>query len=457
MQLSLLRQEGDEGFAKGGLHLGAYGWVEDLAPRPDSRETVELDTELAAVFDDATAEPVQRDEGNHGHVHAPSLDQAVTAGILRAGHLAHATPAAPDALAVDLTSERVRLAMEVIEGMRDGQALGAMLGYRLERALHDEPDLFLDRLVYDLRRAFPLTGNRNQTTQVDTLTRIQQVEARHVVDGAALSRHIDQTGAETYPYGVDLPPLSDFTGPGLPSASDIGELVDAAVAKMRSVADAVADLAVAEGVYQVVRGNHDKAAGSMDAFSKGTYPPSVEVATTPRSGRALTHRVALHLAAGLTPGAGGLTNPREQGEPALAQWLAAHLPDPASVRARVNWSKPDGTTDTLTVSMQQLGLAAVDLFYLVDAAGARDMAAFDELLIDHAQAHGLPAPRDDALFTIEYRLPGVVGTTLFETAPLIRALRGLVMGTGRSERPISPCTTRPREATTWRYCHAPTR
>ena len=428
VQLSLLRQESDEGFAKRGLHLGAYGWVENLAPRPDTRETVELDTDLAAVFEDATAEPVQRDEGNHGHVHAPSLDQAVTAGILRAGHLAHATPGAPEALAVDLTSERVRLAMEVIEGMRDGQALGALLGYRLERALHDEPSLFLDRLVYDLRRAFPLVGNHNLTTHVAGLARIQQVEARHVVDGAALSRHIDETGAETYPYALDLPSLSDFTGPGLPSAAAIGDLVDAAVAKMRSVADAVSDLAVAEGVYQVVRGNHDKAAGSMDAFSKGTYPPSVEVAATPRSGRALTHRIGLHLAAGLTPGAGGLTNPREQGEPALARWLAAQLPDPASVKARVSWSKPDGTTDTLTVSMQQLGLAAADLFYLVDAAGARDMAAFDELLIDHAQARGLPAPRDDAQFSIEYRLPGVVGTTLFETAPLIRALRGLVLG-----------------------------
>ncbi|MEU6381486.1 hypothetical protein [Streptomyces sp. NPDC046909] len=427
VRLAQLRQESDEGFARRGIHLGAYGWLEDLAPSRAGHEPVELDRDLAAVFDGT--EPLVRDDDNLGHVHAPSLDQAVTAAILRAGHLAHGTPGAPDLLAIDLSSERVRLAEEVIEGMRDGQSLGALLGYRLERALHDEPSLFLDRIVYGLRRAFPLRGNRNRTTRVPTLTRIQQVEARNVLDGAALSRHIDEKGVETYPYDVDgLPPLSDFTGPGLPTEAEIGRLVDDKVALMRSIADAVADLAVAEGVYQMVRGNHDKAAGSMDAFSKGNYPPTVEVATTPRSGRALTHRVGLHLAAGLLPGAGGLTHPREQGEPALAQWVSDQLPGPASVTARVSWSRPGGTTSSLDVSMQQLGLAAVDLFYLIDAAGGREMSAFDELLIDYACAHAPTAPHDDAVFTLHYRLPGIGGTTLFEIAPLVRALRGFVLG-----------------------------
>lgn len=428
-QLSHMRQEMGAGFAQRGLYVGAYGWVEDLKPRGETRQPVQLDPELSAVFADTAAEPLMTDSGNFGHIHAPSLEQAVTAAILRNGHLAHATPGAPDLLAVDLSSERVRLAQEVIEGMRNGQSLGALLGYRLERALHDEPGLFLDSLIYDLRRAFPLAGNRNRKTRVAALTRIQKVEARNVLDGVAFSRHIDETGKETYPYGLTgLPPLSDFTGVGLPSASEIGKLIDRKVAMMRSIGDAVADLATAEGVYQVVRGNYDKAAGSLDAFSKGIYPPEVEVVATPRSGHALTHRVGLHLEAALVPGAGGLTNPREQGEPALAKWLADQLPDPAKVVARVNWSRPDGTNGSLTVSMQQLGLRPVDLFYMIDVGGARDMAGFDELLIDFAQANSAPAPRDDALFTIEYRPAGVAGTTLFQLAPLVRALRGFVMG-----------------------------
>lgn len=434
-QLSHMRQETTQGYAARGLYVGAYGWVEDLKPRDDTRTPVRLDQELSAVFEDATAEPLMRDSGNFGHIHAPSLDQAVTAAILRNGHLAHATPGEPDLMAVDLSSERVRLAQGIIEGMRNGQSLGALLGYRLERALHDEEDLFLDPLIYDLRKAFPLVGNRNRKTRLAALSRIQKVEARNVMDGAAFANHIEETGNDTYPYGLTgLPPLSDFTGPGLPSAAEIGTIIDGKVAMMRSIGDAVADLATAEGVYQVVRGNYDKAAGSLDAFSKGIYPPEVEVAATPRSGNALTQRVGLHLEAGLAPGAGGRTNPREQGEPSLAAWLADQIPDPATIVARVNWTRPDGSTASSDVSMQQLGLSRTDLFYMIDAGGARDMAGFDELLIDFAQVNAAPGPRDDALFSVEYRPAGVAGTTLFTLAPLVRALRGFVMG-GRPLRP----------------------
>ena len=434
-RLSEMREESSNGFARRGLHVGAYGWVENLRPSGSTRQSVALEGDLAPLFDDADAEPLAKDSLNYGHIHAPSLDQAVTAAILRNGHLAHATPSAPDLLAVDLSSERVRLAQQAIEGMRNGQSLGALLGYRLERGLHDQKDLFLDRLIYALRRAFPLAGNRNRLTRLAVLTRIQKVEARNVVDGVAFARHIDETGADTYPYGLStLPALSDFTGPGLPTADKIGKIIDREVAMMRTIGDAVADLATAEGVYQVVRGNFDKAAGSLDAFSKGIYPPEVEVVSTPRSGHALTQRVGLHLAAGVAPGSGGQTTPRAQGEPSLAQWLAGQLPAPATIFARVRWTKPGGTTDQLTVSMQSLGLTAADLFYMIDAGGARDMAAFDELLIDHAQRSGIPAPADDAVFSIEYRLPGVAGISLFELAPLVRSLRGFVLGA----RPLRP-------------------
>ena len=148
-------------------------------------------TELAAHIRSTPDDPpLVRDSSNFGHIHAPSLDQAVTAAILRNGHLANATPEAPDLLAVDLSSERVRWAQQIIEGIRNGQSLGALLGYRLERALHDEPTVFLDELIYELRRAFPLAGNRNLLTRKDDLDAgdITKVEARNVVDGCVIRR-----------------------------------------------------------------------------------------------------------------------------------------------------------------------------------------------------------------------------------------------------------------------------
>lgn len=424
VQLSHMRDETPQGFGRGGIYIGAYGWLEDVEPKAQTLEPVQLEPELAKHFDTPGAPPLVRDSTNFGHIHAPSLDHAVTAAILRNGHLANATPEAPDLLAVDLTSERVRLAQQVIDGIRNGQSLGALLGYRLERALHDEPNLFLDRIIYDLRRAFPLAGNRNLRTKVPALAKITKVEARNVVDGAAFLDHLDETAITTYPYGVaGLPPLSEFTGPGLPTAAQIGARIDGHVAQLRSVADAVADLQIAEGVYQVVRGNYDRASGTLDAFSKGAPPPVPEVVTTPRNGRALTHRIALHLQGGLLPNAPANTTPRAKAEPALARWIEGQLPDPSTIFARVSW--PGGSVD---VNMTQLGLGAIDLFYMLDAGGDRDMPGFDDLLIDFAE-RSVAAPRHDAVFTLEYKPAGVAGLTLFEVAPLVRALRGLVLGT----------------------------
>ena len=82
--------------------------------------------------------PVFQLPSNPGFIHAPSLAQASTVAVLRSGHLAHAGAiAANDLLAIDLSSERVRLASWLLDGVRQGQPLGALLGYRFERRLQE--------------------------------------------------------------------------------------------------------------------------------------------------------------------------------------------------------------------------------------------------------------------------------------------------------------------------------
>ena len=437
VQLSHMRRESVEGFGRGGIYLGVYGWLENVHAEARTLEPVRFDDDdLTTIFDKPDEPALVRDSANYGHIHAPSLDQAVTAAILRNGHLANATPEAPALLAIDLSSERVRWALQAIEALRNGQSLGAVLGYRLERSLHDEPTVFLDSLIYEFRRVFPLAANRNLVTREPNLDDIRKAEARNVVDGLAFVDHIARTGGTTYPYGLpDMPAPSELVHPGSPPAAEIGALVDRCVADMRRVADAVADLGVAESVYQIVRGNYDRASGTLDAFSKGTYPPLPEVAATPRNGRSLTHRVALHLPGGLLPGAPANTTPRAKGEPALAKWFNDQMPDPAGVFARVTWRNPAaGTTGSLTVTMAHLGLTRTDLFYMLDAGGAREMPGFDDLLIDFAEQNGAPAPDHDAVFALEFKPDGVSGLTLFELAPLVRALRGLLLGA----RPLRP-------------------
>ena len=258
----------------------------------------------------------------------------------------------------------MRWAHTIIEGIRNGQPLGALLGYRLERSLHDEPTVYLDRLIYEFRRAFPLAGNRNTLTEVTDLDagEITKVEARNVVDGAAFADHVAKTGQATYPYGLSgLPALSELVQPGSPPATQIGVLVDRCVTEMRSVADAVADLMLAEGVYQVVRGNYDRAAGSLDAVSKGTHPSLPEVSETPRNGTTLTHRVALHLAAGLVAPAVDPT-PRSTAEPAVNSWLQKVLPPLARIACTVTWRDPvTGANQSAKVTIADLRLQPIDL------------------------------------------------------------------------------------------------
>lgn len=113
-----------------GVRLGGYGVLENVRP--------------------SSAAP------SDGYIHAPSLGQAATAAVLRSGHLAQG--GGPDApLAIDLNSRRVHLALNLLDGVRSGQPLGALLGYRLERGLHENhPGLALDRYIAALRGLAPL-------------------------------------------------------------------------------------------------------------------------------------------------------------------------------------------------------------------------------------------------------------------------------------------------------------
>ena len=105
--------------------------------------------------------------------------------------------------------------------------------------------------------------------------------------------------------------------------------------------DAVADLALAEGVHQAVLGNVDRAAATLDAYSKGGFPPEPAVLETPRSGTTITHRVAVHLRPGLahdvSPVDGVAMTPRAMAEPAVNDLLARMLPAPGDVAVRVSW------------------------------------------------------------------------------------------------------------------------
>lgn len=420
------------GVAASGLYLGAYGWLEDVRPEFKTFSEVELSPDLAEIFKRPGDLPPTTDNRNAGYIHAPSLNHAVTAAVLRNGYLSNATSGNPGSLAINLSSERVRMALQIIEGMKSGQSLGALLGYQFERGLHDRHDVEVDEFIYELRSAFPLASGRLKATRApatDELgfrVNIRKVEARNVIDGLALVEHIRDSGQETYPFGK-----GDILPDATPAQRDA---ISEEANRINSIADATADLAMAESVHQVVQGNYDRAGATMDTFSKGKFPSTPDVIRTPRSGTGLTHRVGLHLPTGIDPATA--PGARAQSEPALNAWLTNQLPAAGRVVCQVSLFDPDDNSETLVeVSQSNLGLSALDMLYLLDVDDQQSMRTLDDLIEQHVIA--THSPRPDIGLSINYieRLAAVPDhLPFFEVSALIRPLRGLLL----DSRPLRP-------------------
>src|SRR6185503_13136632 len=91
-------------------------------------------------------------------------------------------------------------------------------------------------------------------------------------------------------------------------------------------------------------------------------PPDPDVARTPRTGSAFTHRLAVLAPAPAAAGDDGwpsAPSPRAAAEPVLERWLRARLPDPRRVRDRIAWDGAPAIERTLA----SLGLAALDVVH----------------------------------------------------------------------------------------------
>jgi hypothetical protein len=419
-QLALMRnQRGrEEGGTAKGLYLGAYGWLENVRPENKPLSPVQLEPELNDIFNKNAKTPLLKDESNEGYIHAPSLNHAVTAAVLRNGYLSNATPANPQTLAVNLSSERVRLALSILEGIRNGQTLSTLLGYQLERGLHDRYIVAeVDEFIFKLRKAFPLRADRFNTTKTPDNVSIEAIEARNVVDGLSLVNHIKRTGNKTYPFGK---PSSI-----LPRGSSAHEsAINTEVDRLLDIHDAVADLAMAESVHQAVQGNYDRAAATLDTYSKGNFPPDPDVVQTPRSGITLTHRVGLHLQPGLP--SDPTATPRTQAEPALNQWLSTVLPTADKIGCKVTYLNPVTNTPVQhIVTQQNLQLQPIDLLYLLRTDCQPAMTELDDrILLYVTQTFSL---RPDVHLKIQYTERLTDKISFFELAPMMQSLRSLVL------------------------------
>ena len=388
-----------------GLHIGAFGIVEDLLP--DS------------------VRPADQSADSYGYVHAPSLQQAATAAILRSGHLAN-RQAAASAFNIDLRSHRVKRAKRLLEGLAGGQSMAALLGYRFERALRDRA---LSQHILELRRAFPLLpAGRNAGDEAK-----EAIAARNVIDGVRLVAEYREKGIGHIAASV-LPLVLAAS-----ERATIGKIID----ELSDQLDAVSDLLLAESVFQVAGGNMDGAGAAMVALDKQERPPETRAVDTPHSTRGYTQRVVVAMqSTSLGPWAGVADGDlAAQVEPRLNAWLASLLgapggyvfgasifdavfdaADPAKI---VSWAD---TGVKLQAGLGELGLSPLALVLGSEAQQAGGQSAVQERIgaVLSAQARARPgaAPEREAIvLQADSPQAGAHGLVAFESfAWLLRRL-----------------------------------
>ncbi|MEQ1528268.1 MAG: hypothetical protein ABL925_03060 [Methylococcales bacterium] len=401
-----------------GVYLGGYGWVENLKPK---------DTFLDAPSV-GTAPLVPSD--NPGYTHAPSLGQAATVAVLRNGHLSYADTNSEksDLLAINLTSERVRIVSVLIRGIRNGQPLGALLGYRFERALHENyPTLGLNRYIAKCRELAPLNS-----VKLDSNGDVREaVPANQVVDGWRLHKLYKELGEDGFLAKLGL------------IKSDSGQLpacnaINTEILELGNLLDALSDALLAESTHHVVQGNPIRAAASLEAIGRGEIPPAeLEVVKTPRTGRSVTHREIVLLNSTPEILAGWSTikdlDFRGNAEPRLNAWVSRLFGNPENVRivAEAVDQKNGAVVVLKEFSLDKLGLHPLDILYMPDTDGIAE-TEFEQRILYYLER----LPKETTVQTKweirpDYRKPdwSCDLQSFEEFLELVRTVRRLINGT----------------------------
>ncbi|MCB0629570.1 MAG: hypothetical protein R2824_19695 [Saprospiraceae bacterium] len=317
------------GFEKG-IYFGAYGWVEHL--------TKDLANPIDADMNDTYGE-------NGGIIHTPGSAQAVASAIFKNSFLSNRQNGANgqngNPFMLNLTSDRIQKSGFLLEGIRQGQKVEALLGYQLERYLHEHRPEDLHNEIYQLRKAYPLEENASIESGSPQTAALVQLS---VIDGIKAINNKDS----------------------LPVASGKKAIVKQYIEKLEDTLDGSLDSLFYEAGYQVTQGNISQAAAALDATKGAIDPPEIDSLKTKIPGVGIRHKIALIFTEPATPF--DIKNSKAFVEPVLENWLMEQLGDFANIGCEVHLTSPDETIPPIIVpvTLSDLGIGYLDFLYLSD-------------------------------------------------------------------------------------------
>lgn len=328
-----------------GLQVGAYGWVLNLKP--------------------------SKQPSSQGFIHAPSLSHASTAAVLRSGWSALGEGAQNAPLSIDVSSERVRRAQWLLDGVREGQSLERLLGYQFERRLHDAN---LDVHVEPIRKAVLEAQGRGQRPPTG------------VVDGLVLSRAFAESG--TSEKTSTEAAVRTAVDKAIGSASTAAK-VRAVLSDLVNDLDAVADSTLTQSVHALLMGNTARASAALSSLGSGeATPPQLEFARTRRSGQQITHRLMVILPGepqtpSLWPGS---DRALALAEPLLERWIGAQLGDPSRYTFALIWRGDTGTElARQTCTLAELNRCALEILYALPGGLELEGSQLDAWILQDAE------------------------------------------------------------------------
>ncbi|MEO0403564.1 MAG: hypothetical protein AAF193_01710, partial [Bacteroidota bacterium] len=323
-----ITQVGSSEFYERGSHYGAYGYVENLSMKPQGQ-----------------------DETSDGFVMTTSVDHAVTAAVLRSGYLSsviHEKSDLKNRMAVSLSSKRVRTGLNLLDGVRNGQDLEEILGSMLETEVFSYLDehLVLSQVVTELRKGFP---NRIQNTSNASTNAM--FEFGNVCNGLAIVESVDlsQVPADTsisahFTFGNSQGLLQSLGLDGVNLDEPAYNAFILCLEQVHSSFDAFADLAISEGVFQIVKGNTERASAYMSMMGGSRTLIEPEIVKTKNSGITFEQKVVqcIEFAASYTDTNGWTgTSPLADANPSINNWLQTILPDASNIKLKMRYQTTD--------------------------------------------------------------------------------------------------------------------
>jgi len=353
-----------------GIYFGVYGWIEDLEKDP-------------TPINPQSLTDIYREAG--GIIHTPGAAQTIASSIFKNTFLAHEQEEVSNPFTINLTSDRLQKSQFLLEGIRQGQQLEALLGYQLERHLHENN---MHQEIYQLREAFPLYEN-----VTGNLTGFVNLS---VVDGLK----------------------------AIKNKGSLSEQIKKQIEKLEDTLDGSLDSLFYEAGFQVTQGNLNQAAAALDAIKGEIEPPVIESLKTRIPGTGINHKLAMIFEATIEQHA--IENTRAFAEPNLEKWLRDNLGPLDKIPCLVNLynKQDDSLIETVEITLDHLVISHLDFLYLSEEP-VSDGASELELRIRNAvleQRENLPK---EARFVIANASPAK-GGSLFQALEVARYAHALL-------------------------------